>query len=155
MRWPIPAVRCRSTASRSSRNTCRRPSGSITRVEIVGGEFLYAIDADVARGGFELCPADACAIDGSDQASLFTRREGFADPIVGRYLAFAREQGIEVAGIEFLQTADGRTVTYDINTNTNYNPDVEAGAPRSGPATAAAFLGRLLSAVPVTVGAGH
>jgi len=34
----------------------------ITRVEIVGGEFLYALTADTARGGFELCPADACAI---------------------------------------------------------------------------------------------
>ena len=33
----------------------------ITRVEIVGGEFIYAIQADTARGGFQLCPADACA----------------------------------------------------------------------------------------------
>ena len=35
----------------------------ITRVEIVGGEFIYAITADTARGGFQLCPADACAVD--------------------------------------------------------------------------------------------
>ena len=34
----------------------------ITRVEIVGGEFIYAITADTARGGFQLCPADACAV---------------------------------------------------------------------------------------------
>lgn len=118
--------------------------GVITRVEIVGGEFLYALTADVVRGGFQLCPADACAVDGSDDASLFAQRQNFDDPIVGRYLDFARSAGIEVAGIEFLETADGRKVTYDINTNTNYNPDVEAGAPRSGPAVAAAFLSRLL-----------
>ena len=35
----------------------------ITRVELVGGEYVYAISADTARGGFELCPADACAAD--------------------------------------------------------------------------------------------
>lgn len=118
--------------------------GVITRVEIVGGEFLYALTADVVRGGFQLCPADACAVDGSDDASLFAQRENFDDPIVGRYLDFAGSAGIEVAGIEFLETSDGRKVTYDINTNTNYNPDVEAAAPRSGPKAAAKFLARLL-----------
>jgi hypothetical protein len=130
-------------------------NGTITRVEIVGGEFLYAISADVARGGFQLCPADACAIDGNDQASLFSLRERFNDPIVERYLQFANANGIEVAGIEFLETRDGRQVTYDINTNTNYNPDVEAGAPRKGPDAAAEFLGRLLAEIPITVGADH
>jgi len=97
------------------------------------------------RGGFQLCPADACAVDGSDDASLFAQRENFDDPIVGRYLDFADSAGIEVAGIEFLETSDGRKVTYDINTNTNYNPDVEAAAPRSGPKAAARFLSRLLN----------
>jgi hypothetical protein len=32
----------------------------ITRAEVVGGEFIYAICADTAVGGFQLCPADAC-----------------------------------------------------------------------------------------------
>jgi hypothetical protein len=114
----------------------------ITRVEIVGGEFLYAITADTARGGFELCPADACAVPGE---SLFALRGDLADaPIVGRYLAFAREHGIEIAGFEFIETADGRRVTYDVNTNTNYNPEIEAAAARSGPGRIAAYLGSLL-----------
>ncbi len=52
----------------------------ITRVEIVGGELVSAITADTARGGFELCPADACAVPSE---SLFALREGFEDhPIV-------------------------------------------------------------------------
>ena len=38
--------------------------------------------------------------------------------------------GIEIAGFEFIETEDGRLVTYDINTNTNYNPEIEAVAPR-------------------------
>lgn len=131
----------------------------ITRVEIVGGEFVYAITADTARGGFELCPADACAVDGavvdaqSDGAidtgagtsageSLFALREdiGSDHPIVGRYLEFARRQGLEIAGFEFIETAEGRLVTYDVNTNTNYNPQVEEVAPRSGPASVARYL---------------
>jgi hypothetical protein len=114
----------------------------ITRVEIVDGEFVYAITADTARGGFQLCPADACAADGG--AGLFALRDGFDHPIVGRYQEYARRHGIEVAGFEFIETAEGRLVTYDVNTNTNYNADVEAVAPRSGPARIAALLKRLL-----------
>ena len=112
----------------------------ITRVELVGGEFVYAIAADVARGGFELCPADACASGGP----LFSLRTDLDRSIVDRYLEFAARQGIEIAGFEFIETADGRLVTYDVNTNTNYNPDVEAVAPRSGPGTIARFLRDLL-----------
>jgi glutathione synthase/RimK-type ligase-like ATP-grasp enzyme len=114
----------------------------ITRVEIVDGRFVYAITADTDRGGFQLCPADACAADGG--GGLFALRDGFDHPIIGQYQAFARRHGIEVAGFEFIETTDGRLVTYDVNTNTNYNPEVEAVAPRSGPGAIAAFLSRLL-----------
>jgi hypothetical protein len=132
----------------------------ITRVEIVGGVFVYAITADTARGGFELCPADACAVDtpgspapgspgpGSAAAapsSLFALREGFDHPIIGRYLDFARDNGVEIAGFEFIESADGRMVTYDVNTTTNYNTDIEAAAPRPALPAVAAFLGRLLA----------
>ena len=116
----------------------------ITRVEIVGGAYVYAITADTARGGFELCPADACAVD-AGPPSLFALREGFDHPIIDRYLSFARQHGIEVAGFEFIETADGRMVTYDVNTTTNYNADIEAAAPRPALPAVAAFLGRLLT----------
>ena len=123
----------------------------ITRVEIVGSEFIYAITADTARGGFELCPADACAIGpdgGQDGApSLFSLRAGFDHPIVGRYLDFAAAHGIGIAGFEFIETADGRLVTYDINTTTNYNAEIEAAAPRAALTAVAAYLGRLLAEV--------
>jgi hypothetical protein len=136
----------------------------ITRVEIVGGAYVYAITADTARGGFELCPADACAVDvpgrpdteqpdtdppgASSPAgppSLFALREGFDHPIIDRYRSFARQHGIEVAGFEFIETADGRVVTYDVNTTTNYNADIEAAAPRPALPAVAAFLGLLLT----------
>ena len=119
----------------------------ITRVEIVGGSYLYAITADTARGGFELCPADACAVD-AGPPSLFALREGFDHPIIDRYLSFARQHGIEVAGFEFIETVDGRMVTYDVNTTTNYNADIEAAAPKPALPAVAAFLGLLLTEEP-------
>jgi hypothetical protein len=119
----------------------------ITRVEIVGGAFVYAITADTGRGGFELCPADACAADGVS-ASLFALREGFDHPIIPRYLEFARLHGVEIAGFEFIETTDGRMVTYDVNTTTNYNAEIEGLAPRPALPEVAAFLGRLLAEEP-------
>jgi hypothetical protein len=123
----------------------------ITRVEVVDGEVVYALTADTARGGFELCPADACAIDGGPAAaSLFALRAGFDHPVLERYLDFAARHRVEVAGFEFIETVDGRLVTYDVNTNTNYNPDAEAragiaGTRRSGMGALAAYLGDRLA----------
>ncbi|PZR51884.1 alpha-L-glutamate ligase [Xylanimonas oleitrophica] len=136
--------------------------GGITRVEIVGHELVYAVRGDTERGGFQLCPADACAIDPAtgrpvmppgatvamapdDPTSLFSVREGYDDPVVEQYLQFTRRHGIEVAGIENIRTVDGRTLTYDVNTNTNYNSEVEAAAPLSGPRQIARLLKRVLA----------
>jgi hypothetical protein len=132
----------------------------ITRAEIVGGEFRYAITADTARGGFQLCPADACAVPdtagpdtagpdttGSEPPSLFALREGFDHPVIARYEDFAARSGIEIAGFEFIETADGRLVTYDINTTTNYNAAIEAAAPRPALPAVADYLGKLLAAL--------
>lgn len=119
----------------------------ITRIETVGYDYIYAIKADTARGGFQLCPADACELDEHGQPkaaeSLFSLRAGFEHPIIDQVLGFARKHRLEVAGFEFIETADGRSVVYDVNTNTNYNPDVEATAPRSGPGAIAAYLQRV------------
>ena len=61
--------------------------------------------------------------------------------------------GIEISGIEFVRDASGAIFTYDVNTNTNYNPEAEAAA--SGPYGMKAIarflrdeLDRLRSAVP-------
>ncbi len=115
----------------------------ITRAEIIGGELVYAITADTERGGFQLCPADACAVDGTPASLFALRTEPLPAGLAAAYEAFAARHGLEVAGFEFLETADGRAVTYDVNTNTNYNPDVEAQAPRSAARAVARYLGRL------------
>lgn len=113
----------------------------ITRAEFVGGELVYAVRVATTQG-FELCPADACALPG--EAPLFELRKDHVPPHLNALRAFLRHNSIEVAGIEYIETADGRVVTYDVNTNTNYNPDVEAQAERSGPGEIARYLRLLL-----------
>ncbi|WIB66901.1 alpha-L-glutamate ligase [Curtobacterium sp. MCBD17_035] len=173
----------------------------ITRVEFVGGRFVYAVRVDTSAGSFELCPADACEVPlpgqaaqpqtgteqtgteqtgteqtgteqtgpeqtgteqtGTEQTfagaacdvptagqpSAFSIRSEITagSEIVQRLEAFLADQRIGVAGIEFMETVDGRTVVYDINTNTNYNPAVEETSPVSGPRSIARYLGALLA----------
>ncbi len=105
------------------------PAPFITRVEIVGGRFLFAMRS-ATDAGFELCPSDAC------QAPLATPdvcpADGLgskfgpspltaADPLVAAYVRLCEAEGIEVAGIEFIEDRDGRRYTYDINGTTNYS----------------------------------
>lgn len=119
----------------------------ITRVEFIGGRFHYAVRVDISTGNFQLCPADACVIDplSGEELAAFSLREGLSDdPLIRHYEEFLADNGIEVAGIEFIETSDGRRVTYDINTNTNYNPAVEATTERPASRALARYLGSLL-----------
>ena len=124
----------------------------VTRAEFVGGRFVYAVRVDTSAGSFELCPADACAVpglgDAAEPAPLFQERDDIdaAHPLIARLEAFLGAQGIEVAGVEFFETADGRLMPYDINTNTNYNSDVEAVSARPAARALAAFLAGELAA---------
>ncbi len=128
------------------------PEPYITRVEFIGGELLYAVRVDTSEG-FELCPADACAVGedhcpaGAGASEKFRILEGFRHPLVARYQRLLAGHGVGVAAFEFIVDAEGRDYTYDINTNTNYNPQAEARAGVSGMRRLAAFLGRELEAV--------
>lgn len=119
----------------------------ITRCEFVGGTLVYALNADT-REGFELCPAEACrtedrcAIDGD--ASLFELRTELPARLIARYERFLAAEHIDVAGIEFIEDADGRCWTYDVNGTTNYNPDLEDAAEQSAWDAVAQLLGRQL-----------
>ncbi|MBL8874694.1 MAG: alpha-L-glutamate ligase [Phycisphaerae bacterium] len=114
----------------------------VTRVEFVGGEFVYAIRAQTSDG-FELCPSDACSP--CDAGAKFSLREGFSDPIIERYRAFLRANAISVCGIEFVEGRDGRKYTYDINSTTNYNPQIEAQVRVPATQRVAALLGAALA----------
>lgn len=118
----------------------------ITRAEFVGGRFLYAVEVDTSSG-FELCPADVCSVADAPPAPRFRiLEEGVEPDLRAKLEAFLAANGTEVAGIEFIRATDGRVLAYDVNTNTNYNPEAEAragvaGTERSGPGAIAAFLG--------------
>ena len=128
----------------------RAPAPIITRAEFIGGRFFYAVEVDTSEG-FELCPADACAVGddfcpagpdaGGTPRAKFTVIDDIDAALKQRYAAFLARNGIEVAGIEFIRDAAGTTYTYDVNTNTNYNPDAEARAGRSAMRALARFLG--------------
>ena len=126
----------------------RAPEPVITRAEFVGGKFLYAVEVDTT-GGFELCPADACAVPepgtSAEPRPKFRILSGIDPQLQAAYEGFLARNGIEIAGIEFIRGLDGEIRTYDVNTNTNYNPDAERRAGRSGPDAIAEFLGRELA----------
>lgn len=104
------------------------PEPFITRVEIAWGRLVYAMRSNTSQG-FELCPSDACQVtlapdvcpaDGG--ASKFSPSPLTPDdPLVQQYIALCRAEGLTLAGIEFVEDADGNRYTYDINGTTNYS----------------------------------
>ena len=127
----------------------RSPQQVITRVEFVGGRFLYAVQVDTSLG-FEICPADVCQVGDafcpagtapSSAAPRFRILSDFDHPIVERYERFIAANGIAISGIEFITDAHGEFYTYDVNTNTNYNPAAEADAGIYGMRAIARYLG--------------
>ena len=129
------------------------PEPYITRLEFVGGRFLYAVRVDTSQG-FELCPADACQVDAAAIGSAacpavapsekFRVVEGYQNPLIPTYERFLAANGIGIAGIEVIVDGEGRTFTYDVNTNTNYNPEAEARAGVFGMRSIAQYLDGLL-----------
>jgi len=128
----------------------RAPKPVITRAEFVAGKFMYAVEVDTSDG-FELCPADVCAVGDAfcpaeeKPRTKFTIIDEIDAGLKHRYENFLAQNDIEIAGIEFIADTAGNIYTYDVNTNTNYNPEAEARAGRSGMATLARFLGAELS----------
>ena len=125
------------------------PEPYIIRAEFIGGRFFYAVRVNTSQG-FQLCPADVCAVEdefcatGESETAMFNILEGFDHPILERYESFLANNGIEIAGIEFITDCRSEIYTYDINTNTNYNPEAEAAAGQFGMREVARFLGEKL-----------
>ena len=121
------------------------PQPYITRVEFVGGKFLYAVRVDTSEG-FELCPADVCSTQGKTQPR-FSIIQDFRHPIIVRYERFLEANDIHIAGIEFIIDKNGQLFTYDVNTNTNYNSEAERAVGLSGLQAIAKYLGDELTYV--------
>jgi glutathione synthase/RimK-type ligase-like ATP-grasp enzyme len=114
------------------------PDEGIVRLEFLGGDLLYAMRVKT-HGRFNLCPSPVCNPDDGDSAcALPTERVVEAPPVefsafpgvpdeavhtAQRIVEIAR---LDVGGIEYLETPDGRRVFYDINANSNLRPSVAA-----------------------------
>ena len=115
------------------------PERGITRLEFLGGELLYAMRV-VTHGRFNLCPSPVCNPDDESAGAceLPTEAPISAPPVefypfpevptdaVDTARRIARAAGLDVGGIEYLDTLDGRRVFYDINANSNLRPSVAA-----------------------------
>jgi len=111
-------------------------AGRITRVEVLGGRFLYAIRVYSPGDTFNLCPADVCRTTGgaelaraacpADAPRNELRVEGYAPPpeVVAEVEQIAAACGIEVGGIEYVIDArDDRLYYYDVNALSNFVAD--------------------------------
>jgi glutathione synthase/RimK-type ligase-like ATP-grasp enzyme len=112
-------------------------AGHITRIEVLGGHYLYGINVFPAPDSmFNLCPADvcqttdgralsrsACALDAPKTGMRVER----ADPpreIIAEAEGIARRVGLDVGGIEYLiDDRDGRPYFYDVNALSNFVAD--------------------------------
>ncbi len=112
------------------------PARGIVRMEFLGGELLYAMRV-VSHGRFNLCPAPVCNPEGGEAAAcevpvdqkpappaeFFPYKEVPAQAVTWGKRVMAAGK-LDVGGIEYLETADGRLVFYDVNANSNLRPSV-------------------------------
>lgn len=102
---------------------------AIVRVEILNGEFLYAIKLNLT-GTFNLCPADYCEVPQTDAEEQSPGQEqlveGYTPPpeVVETVKQITAAANIEVGGVEYLiNDRDGEVYYYDINALSNFVAD--------------------------------
>lgn len=112
--------------------------GHITRVETLGGKFLYAIKVFTTGESFNLCPADICQrADGVelvrsacpiDAPKTGVKVEGFTPPasVIAACERIMQTAGIDVGGIEYMiDDRDGSLAYYDVNALSNFVADAK------------------------------
>jgi glutathione synthase/RimK-type ligase-like ATP-grasp enzyme len=113
------------------------PERGIVRLEFLDGELLYAMRV-VTHGRFNLCPSPVCNPDEGAGVCEVPVQEVAAPPVefypfpevpadaVETATRIVRAAKLDVGGIEYLDTDDGRRVFYDVNANSNLRPSVAA-----------------------------
>ena len=97
--------------------------GSITRIETLGGRFLYAIEIESRPDNFDLCPADACIAQPGRAAIRMVAVTPSPD-LIDSAERIARAAGLDLGGIEVLiDDRDGIPRFYDINAMSNFVAD--------------------------------
>jgi glutathione synthase/RimK-type ligase-like ATP-grasp enzyme len=113
------------------------PDHGIVRLEFLGGELLYAMRV-ITHGRFNLCPSPVCNPDEGSGVCEVPEQVVDAPPVefvpypevpreaVETATRIVKAARLDVGGIEYLETYDGRRVFYDINANSNLRPSVAA-----------------------------
>lgn len=109
--------------------------GHITRVETLGGKFLYAINVHLSGETFDLCPADicqtargeslnnACVVEAA-KAGLKVEAYTPSREVISAIEKIVGEAGIDVGGIEYVvDDRDGQLYYYDVNALSNFVAD--------------------------------
>jgi hypothetical protein len=108
---------------------------SIVRIEVLDGEFLYAIRIWPDFTSFNLCPADICQVEApvdlgvcpaEPRKKLRIERADAPPEAIAGALALARAAHLDVGGIEYLvDDRSGQICYYDINALSNFVTDAE------------------------------
>ena len=98
---------------------------SVVRIEILGGEFLYAIRLRLLPGSFNLCPADYCELpgiaDGVSGRGLPIERYDPPEELIEDAKRILAAAGMELGGVEYLiNERDGLPYFYDVNALSNF-----------------------------------
>jgi len=109
--------------------------GHITRVETLGGKYLYAIQVYLTGQTFDLCPADICqtargeALENAcvlEASKAGLRVEGYtpSTEVIAAIERIVQAAGIDVGGIEYIvDDRDGEIYYYDVNALSNFVAD--------------------------------
>lgn len=116
---------------------------SITRVELIDGELLYAIRITPPAGhGFNLCPADICQKEADPPPETATgqlmdsfcpttpameiERVDVHSGVRDAVTSIARAAGLDVCGIEYIvDERNGQPYIYDVNALSNFVTDAD------------------------------
>jgi D-Ala-D-Ala ligase-like protein len=112
--------------------------GIITRVEVLGGKYLYAIQIHITGETFDLCPADICKNTKGEELTRIAcpvdapktgmTVEAYQAPhrVIEEVERVMQHAGIEVGGVEYvIDERTGRQLYYDINALSNFVADPE------------------------------
>ncbi|HKE58297.1 MAG TPA: hypothetical protein VKB46_16410 [Pyrinomonadaceae bacterium] len=110
--------------------------GHITRIETLGGKYLYGIKVFTSGESFNLCPADICqTTDGVELARAACpidaprtglQVEGYEPPatVIEAVERIVQAADIDVGGVEYIiDDRDGSLLYYDINALSNFVAD--------------------------------
>ena len=110
--------------------------GIITRVEVLGGKFLYAIQIHITGESYNLCPADICQNTRGEELTRIAcpvdapksgmKVEGYDPPrqVIEDVERIVELAGVEVGGIEYvIDDRTGKQLYYDVNALSNFVAD--------------------------------